>query len=86
MLSPGIKKNRQAAGWRGLSVDLITNPDDHPVLSSKENEDQKDDDYVGPDERMDGMTIKFIWSASKLEKEKLRAIWSVTLDWNFYLS
>jgi len=76
MLSLGIKKNRQAAGWRGLSVDLITNPDDHPVLSSKENEDQKDDNHVGPDERMDGMTVKYIWGASKLEKEKLRAIWS----------
>lgn len=79
MLSPGIKKNRQAAGWRGLSVDLITNPDDHP-LSSKENEDEEDDSYVGLDERMDGMSVKHIWGASKLEKEKLRAIWCVTSD------
>ena len=82
MLSPSIKKNRHAAGWRGLSVDLITNPDDHPVFSSKENEDQEDDNHVGPDERVDGMTVKYIWGASKLEKGKLRAIWCVTHGWN----
>lgn len=78
MLSPpGTRKSRQAAGWRGLSVDLITNPDDHPVLSQqeKEEEDADAEGEVGPDERMDGTIVKSIWGASKLEKGKLKAIW-----------
>lgn len=78
---PGTRKSRAAAGWRGLSVDLITNPDDHPVLSGKEKEDAKEDKEldieVGPEERMDAFTVQLIWSASKLEKEKLKTIWSV---------
>jgi hypothetical protein len=77
---PGTRKSRAAAGWRGLSVDLITNPDDHPVLSAKEKEVEEDrevDAEVGPDERMDASSVKLIWSASKLEKGKLKAIWSV---------
>lgn len=77
MLSPpGTKKSRAAAGWRGLSVDLITNPDDHPVLSAKENDDEVSTE-VGPQERMNGFSAKLIWNASNIEKAKLRAIWSV---------
>jgi len=78
---PGTRKSRAAAGWRGLSVDLITNPDDHPMLSGKEKEDAEEDKEVdmeiGPEERMDAFTVQLIWSASKLDKEKLKTIWSV---------
>ncbi|KAG2157502.1 hypothetical protein DEU56DRAFT_764962 [Suillus clintonianus] len=74
------KKSRQAAGWRGLSVDLITNPEDHPVLSSKEADSDNDDDAdhvpVGPEERLGGRIVRLIWSASKLDRGKLRDIWN----------
>jgi hypothetical protein len=82
LLAPPGAKKRAAAGWRGLSVDLITNPDDHPLLSGKEEEEDeatKVDMEVGPEERMDALSVKFIWCASKLEKGKLKAIWSVHL-------
>jgi len=87
MLSPlAARKARQAAGWRGLSVDLITNPQDHPLKKSdagKENgrnlgegfgrEGDGDGDEL--DGKLDGYVVKLIWRTSKLEREKLRAIW-----------
>lgn len=76
MLAP--RKSRQAAGWRGLSVDLITNPNDHPVRSGKEKDEDDEDEAdreVGLEERLDGYCVKTIWGASRLEEGKLRAIW-----------
>ncbi|KAG2041888.1 hypothetical protein BDR03DRAFT_683589 [Suillus americanus] len=74
-----VKKSRQAAGWRGLSVDLITNPEDHPILPLKEAESNNNDDTdlvpVGPEERLGGRIVRLIWSASKLDRSKLRDIW-----------
>jgi hypothetical protein len=74
-----LKKSRQAAGWRGLSVDLITNPEDHPIVPSKEAESDGDDDIdlvpVGPEERLGGRIVRLVWSASKLDRGKLRDIW-----------
>lgn len=74
------KKGRQAAGWRGLSVDLIINPEDHPVLSSKNRFDESDSEEeesssVAPEERLNGRIVKYIWSASRLDRKKLRSIW-----------
>ncbi|KIK44838.1 hypothetical protein CY34DRAFT_802300 [Suillus luteus UH-Slu-Lm8-n1] len=78
-----IKKSRQAAGWRGLSVDLITNPEDHPIMPWKEaksDDDDDDDDTdlvpVGPEERLGGRIVRLVWSASKLDRGKLRDIWN----------
>ncbi|KAG1814875.1 hypothetical protein EV424DRAFT_1123679 [Suillus variegatus] len=75
-----VKKSRQAAGWRGLSVDLITNPEDHPLLPLKDAESGNDDDTdlvpVGPEERLGGRIVKLVWSASKLDRGKLRDIWN----------
>jgi len=54
------------------------NPDDHPVLSGNENEEDDDtevDTGVAPDERIDAIRVKLIWCASKLGKGKLKAIW-----------
>jgi hypothetical protein len=74
-----VKKSRQAAGWRGLSVDLITNPEDHPIMPSKEAKSDEDDDTdlvpVGPEERLGGRIVRLVWSASKLDRGKLRDIW-----------
>ncbi|KAH0830686.1 hypothetical protein J3R83DRAFT_2141 [Lanmaoa asiatica] len=75
------KKGRQAAGWRGLSVDLITNPEDHPVLSSGKGLDESDGEEgeelssVAPEERLNGRIVKYIWGASCLDRKKLRSIW-----------
>lgn len=75
------KKGRQAAGWRGLSVDLITNPEDHPVLSlgkgldKNDSEEEEVESSVAPEERLNGRIVKYIWSTSRLDRKKLRSIW-----------
>ncbi|KAH8099542.1 hypothetical protein BXZ70DRAFT_1078252 [Cristinia sonorae] len=74
---PPGRKERQAAGWRGLSVDLITNPpavndalDDAGSSGKASSEDE-----VGADERLDGRIVAKIWKLSRLEKSKLKDIW-----------
>jgi hypothetical protein len=52
---------RQAAGWRGLSVDLVTSPE--------MSED------VRPEDRLEGGIVRAIWTKSKLERTKLKQIW-----------
>lgn len=60
-----------------MSVDLITNPDDHPLLSGKAKDEGEDKvNIVGPEERVDAHSVKLIWCTSKLEKGKLKAIWN----------
>ncbi|KAI0077120.1 hypothetical protein K474DRAFT_1121949 [Panus rudis PR-1116 ss-1] len=66
---PPGRKARQAAGWRGLSVDLVTNPEENtktPETVSNE---------VGPQDRLSGRIIAVIWNASRLERSKLKDIW-----------
>ncbi|KAG8217630.1 hypothetical protein J3R82DRAFT_5783 [Butyriboletus roseoflavus] len=75
------KKGGQAAGWRDLSVDLIANPDGHPVLSSekvldKSDSEEEEESLVALEERLDGRIIKYIWSTSRLDRKKLKSIWS----------
>lgn len=68
-LSPPMgRKARQAAGWRGLSVDLITNPQENETVEAVDEE-------VGPDEKLSGLVVAAIWKSSKLERAKLRDIW-----------
>ncbi|KAL5511761.1 hypothetical protein ACEPAH_4979 [Sanghuangporus vaninii] len=55
-------------GWRGVSVDLVTNPEENPVFSGPE--DERDSN------RLEGPIIRVIWSRSKLSPEKLRDIWN----------
>ncbi|KIJ10520.1 hypothetical protein PAXINDRAFT_102011 [Paxillus involutus ATCC 200175] len=78
-----MKKGRHAAGWRGLSVDLITNQEDHPYPSAdKEKVDTSDSEdeakfvQVGPEESLNGRIVKRIWSTSRLDRKKLRDIWN----------
>lgn len=54
-------------GWRGLSVDLITNPVENIV--------PPDPDESQENWKLDGQIVKVIWSKSKLRPEKLREIW-----------
>ncbi|KAJ7583028.1 hypothetical protein C8J56DRAFT_792336 [Mycena floridula] len=72
LLSPvTTRKTRQAAGWRGLSIDLTTNdpsPDDDWV-------EDGDDLVIGSHERLEGYIVRHIWSRSKLDKAKLGEIW-----------
>jgi len=74
LLSPTeAKKTRQAAGWRGLSVDLITGCEDLvPVASSDE---EQEDGVVHHTERLEGHIVKAIWVRSRLKRTKLRDIW-----------
>ena len=80
-----IKKARKAAGWRGLSVDLITNPDENlpPLPQSQPGSRRGSIESMesggvterGMDDRLEGVVIRRIWTCSKLDREKLRAIW-----------
>ena len=54
-------------GWRGVSVDLVTNPEDHPLISTS-----GDDEEIS---RLEGHVVKTIWTRSRLLPEKLRDIW-----------
>lgn len=76
LLSPNAaKKTRQAAGWRGLSIDLTTTDE----LSSMPSEDDwvadGDELVVGAGECLDAHVVRHIWSRSRLDKDKLRDIW-----------
>jgi hypothetical protein len=84
LLSPpplSTKKGRQAAGWRGFSVDLNTNPEDHPVTSSEKglegggSEEEEESSSVAPEEKLNGRIVKYVWSASRLDRQNLRSIW-----------
>jgi len=80
-----IKKTRKAAGWRGLSVDLITNPDENlpPLPPSQPGSRRGSIESAGSggvvergrDDRLEGVIVRRIWICSKLDREKLRAIW-----------
>jgi len=70
LLDPvSARKSRSAAGWRGLSVDLITDKD-HPLTSTIE-----DENTVSADDVLEGYIVQHIWLWSKLDKPKLKQIW-----------
>ena len=74
-----IKKARKAAGWRGLSVDFITNPDENfPSLPPSQPGSRRGSiesaDSAGGD-RLEGVVVRRIWMCSNLDREKLRSIW-----------
>ncbi|KDR81707.1 hypothetical protein GALMADRAFT_221573 [Galerina marginata CBS 339.88] len=73
LLSPVEARGRRAAGWRGLSVDLITGDDAHP--QSPMNGDQADE-TVRSDEKLEGSIVKLIWKRSGLESAQLADIWN----------
>lgn len=70
----GMKRGmRQNAGWRGLSVDLITDPD---AAGEKEGGWKGEQEPpVDRDARLEGSVVKMIWMKSRLEKSVLRTIW-----------
>lgn len=73
MLSPTeAKRTRQAAGWRGLSVDLITGGQDTPASPSAEDDV---DGVVDGSEQLEGHIVKTIWRRSRLDRRRLRDIW-----------
>ncbi|TFK30028.1 hypothetical protein FA15DRAFT_663351 [Coprinopsis marcescibilis] len=80
-LNPNEYRGRRAAGWRGLSVDLI-NADPKTVadqLNQQKKEDEEEDkvnEFVGKDERIEGAIVKFIWKNSGLGKKRLGEIWN----------
>jgi hypothetical protein len=72
------KRTRQAVGWRGLSVDLITAPPEEIQDVKGKNKEQglpQIDETIGPNDRLEGCIIKSIWSRSGIERRKLIEIW-----------
>ncbi|KAF8495305.1 hypothetical protein JB92DRAFT_2748165 [Gautieria morchelliformis] len=61
---PQNPRKGRASGWRGLSVDLLTNGEKSNFMEDSSRE-----------ERLDGSVIKSIWSCSKLPRVRLREIW-----------
>lgn len=74
MSPPPGRKARQAAGWRGLSVDFITNPDENPGQGVAQTSGRIDEE-IGAEERLQGAVVAAIWNCSMLERSKLREIW-----------
>ncbi|KAI8989807.1 hypothetical protein BD414DRAFT_460000 [Trametes punicea] len=77
---PPSRKSRQAAGWRGLSVDLITNPEEIASAGNGVGPVSRSgsvDEEVNSEERLDGAVVRAIWKLSRLKRETLRLIWSV---------
>ncbi|KAG6851303.1 hypothetical protein H0H93_011739 [Arthromyces matolae] len=75
LLSPEQARgtSRRAAGWRGLSVDLITG-EDIAVPGSSQDDAEVDED-VGPMDRLEGNLVKTIWRRSRLSRRTLGEIW-----------
>ncbi|TFK42484.1 hypothetical protein BDQ12DRAFT_719357 [Crucibulum laeve] len=73
LLSPTEARGRRAAGWRGLSVDLITSGDAPPPYPPNGVEEER---HVGSNERLEGGVVKLIWSRSGLDRARLSEIWS----------
>lgn len=75
------KKARQAAGWRGLSLDLLTQPEDHSALPENkegrepQGDNDREDESVSAEDKLNGHIIKYIWKTSRLDRRKLRDIW-----------
>ena len=75
------KRTRQAAGWRGLSVDLITATPEELVAHGQNIQGKEWDielvvnESIGPDETLQGQIVKAIWLRSRIEKSKLAEIW-----------
>lgn len=75
LLNPDTaRKTRQAAGWRGVSIDLTTS-DEPPTVNEDDWIADGDELVIGPSERLDGYVIRHIWSRSRLDKSKLADIW-----------
>lgn len=81
LLSPTeARRTRQAAGWRGLSVDLITGGGSvSGSAGAAEGDDDYDDGIVGREERLEGCIVKSIWRRSRLDKARLAEIWCVAV-------
>ncbi|KAF8798109.1 hypothetical protein BYT27DRAFT_7265219 [Phlegmacium glaucopus] len=71
LLSVAEARSRRAAGWRGLSVDLLTATDIPQQLDHGNN-----DDIVGPDEKLEGPIVRQIWKRSRLDNSRLAEIWN----------
>ncbi|KAG6814583.1 hypothetical protein H0H92_000112 [Tricholoma furcatifolium] len=81
LLSPAEARGasrRARAGWRGLSVDLITSGPDDPVAGSSQARDDDDEvsDVVGPAEKLEGHLVRTIWRRSRLGRKVLREVWN----------
>jgi hypothetical protein len=78
LLSPAeARGTRRAAGWRGLSVDLITGGHDVGVPEPQKEDEEEVNEVVGDSDRLEGCFIRSIWVRSKLDREKLCEIWWV---------
>ena len=75
---PEVSRNRRAAGWRGLSVDLITGDDGIPATNGEQQEERENpkvDETVGNNEKLEGAIVKLIWKKSSLDSSRLIEIW-----------
>ncbi|KAF8077761.1 hypothetical protein FPV67DRAFT_1462904 [Lyophyllum atratum] len=77
LLSPAeARGTRRAAGWRGLSVDLITGGHDVPAPASSQDYEEDVSNVVEPTDKLEGRQVKAIWRRSRLDRARLSEIWS----------
>ena len=83
LLSPPseVARNRRAAGWRGLSVDLIVDPEGPMTNGAQSSTPQSQrvvDETVENDDKLEGMIVRLVWKKSGLDSTRLAEIWYVT--------
>jgi hypothetical protein len=82
LLSPPseVARNRRAAGWRGLSVDLIVDPQG-PTINGAQNSTPQSQgvvDEAASHDKLEGAIVKLIWKKSGLDSSRLAEVWYVT--------
>jgi hypothetical protein len=84
-LSPVEARARRAAGWRGLSVDLITGDDSLSAQPQEpvRHDGDKVDQEVDQDEKLEGPIVRLIWERSRLDSARLSDIWYYSLFFSF---
>ncbi|KAG5636823.1 hypothetical protein H0H81_006739 [Sphagnurus paluster] len=77
LLSPTeARGTRRAAGWRGLSVDLITGGNELPASPTRDGEEDDVSTVVEDTDELDGRLVKKIWRRSRLDRSRLSEIWN----------
>ena len=74
LLSHPVPVKRQNAGWRGLSIDVP------PPIPASPTPPGPALSEPGPEARLDGRLVREIWVRSRLEPQRLRGIWCVSLS------
>lgn len=76
-----MAKNRRAAGWRGISVDLIVDPEgptsnsESKAIPQGQRDKETTDEAPDNNDKLEGAVVRLIWRKSRLDSTRLAEIW-----------